>query len=99
MLQEAEKSTSNLLEEAEQMLQVLEEEAKESWEDRTAHHASRMINLAGKASEALDETRCSRRDSTEYQDELDWEMRAFRRVCSDLRPSEMPSKIKRAAGL
>jgi hypothetical protein len=100
MLQEAEESTSGLLQEAEQMLQELEEEARDSWEDRAAHHhASRVINLAGEASKALDETRWSRRYCTEYQDELDWEMRAFRRLCSKLKPSEMPSKMKREARL
>jgi hypothetical protein len=81
------------------VLQELEEEARDSWEERAAYYASRVTNLAGEASEALDETRWSRRDCAEYQDELDWEMRAFCTICGELKPSEMPSKMRRAAWL
>jgi hypothetical protein len=56
-------------------------------------------NLAGEAFEALDEMKWSRRDCTEYQDELDWEMRAFRRINGELEPSEMSAKMRRAAWL
>ncbi len=40
--------------------------------------ATQVTNLAGKAFETLSENRWSRRDCTEYQDELDWVMRTFR---------------------
>jgi hypothetical protein len=40
MLQEADKSTSGLLQEAEQVLQELEEEARDSWEERAVYPAS-----------------------------------------------------------
>jgi hypothetical protein len=33
----------------------------------------------------------------EYQDELDWEMRANRRISVELEPSEMSTKMRRAA--
>jgi hypothetical protein len=33
------------------------------------------------------------------QDELEWEMRAFQRISGELKPSEMSSKMKRAARL
>jgi hypothetical protein len=45
-----------------------------------------MINLASQAIETLDETKWSRRDCTEYQDEMDWEMRAFRRISKPCHP-------------
>jgi len=51
-------------------------------------------NLAGEAFEALDEMKWSRRDCTEYQDELDWELRA---ISSELELSEMPAKMPSAA--
>jgi hypothetical protein len=55
--------------------------------------------LAGEAVEALDEKKWSRRDCTEYQDKLDWEMRAFRINNSKLVPSKMSAKMQRAARL
>jgi hypothetical protein len=55
--------------------------------------------LAGEAFEALDETKWSRRDCTEYQDELDWEMRAFCRINSKLQLSGMPARMRRATRL
>jgi hypothetical protein len=43
------------------------------------------------------ENRWPRRDCTEYQDELDWMMRTFRRVCDELDLSSMPAKMRRVA--
>jgi hypothetical protein len=54
-----------------------------------------LTNLAGETFEALDERKWSRRDCTEYQDELNWEMRAFRRINGELEPA----KMRRAARL
>ncbi len=95
MLQEVEESTADLLPTAERMLQELEEEARASWEERAVYYATRATNLAGEAFETLDETKWSRRNCTEYQDELDWEMRAFRRISNKLELSGM----RRAARL
>ena len=55
--------------------------------------------MAGEAFEAVDETKWSWRDGTEYQDKLDWEMRDFRRISSELELSGMPAKMRRAARL
>jgi hypothetical protein len=97
MLQEVEESTATLLPAAEQTLQELEEEARASWEERAIYHATQVTNLAGEAFKTLSENRWSRRDCTEYQDELDWVMRTFRRVCEELDLSSMPAKMLRAA--
>jgi hypothetical protein len=99
MLQEVEESTATLLPAAEQILQELEEEARASWEERAVFFATRVTNLAGEAFETLNETKWSRRDRTEYQDELDWEMRTFRRICNELDPSSLPAKMRRVAQL
>ncbi len=71
---------ATLLPAFEQVLQELEEEARASWEDRAVFHAIQVTNLAGEAFETLSENRWSRRDCMEYQDELDWVMRTFRRI-------------------
>ncbi len=84
MLQEVEESTAALLPAAEQVMQELEEEARASWEERAVYHATQVTNLAGDAFETLSENSWSQRDCTEYQDELDWAMRNFRRVCDEL---------------
>ncbi len=97
MLQEVEESTATLLPAAEQVLQELEEEARANWEDRAIYHAMQVTNLAGEAFETLSENRWSRRDCTEYQDELDWVMRTFRRVCDKLHITSMPAKMRRMA--
>jgi hypothetical protein len=85
MMQEVEESTATLLPEAEQVLLELEEEARANWEERAVYHATQVTNLAGEVFETLSENRWSRRDCTEYQEELDWAMRTFRRVCGELR--------------
>jgi hypothetical protein len=77
MLREVEESTATLLPEAEQVLLELEEEARANWEERAVYHAMQVTNLAGKAFKTLSENRWSRRDCTEYQEELDWVMRTF----------------------
>ncbi len=97
MLQEVEESTATLLPAAEQVLQELEEEARANWEERAIYHATQVTNLAGEAFETLSENRWSRRDCTEYQDELDWVMRTFRRVCDELDLTSMPAKMRRMA--
>ncbi len=97
MLQEVEESTATLLPAAEQELQELEEEARADWEETAVYHATQVTNLAGEAFETLSENRWSRRDCTEYQDELDWVMRTFRRVCDELDLSSMPAKMRGAA--
>jgi hypothetical protein len=92
MLQEVFQSTATLLPAAEQVLQELEEDARTSWEDRAVFHATQVTNLAGEAFETLSENRWSRRDCTEYQDELDWVI-----ICGELNLSDMPVKMRRAA--
>jgi hypothetical protein len=97
MLQEVEEYTATLLPAAEQVLQELEEEARASWEERAVFHTTQVTNLAGEAFKTLSENRWSRRDCIEYQDELDWVMRTFRRICDELDLSSMPAKMRRAA--
>ncbi len=55
----------------------LEEEARANWEERAVYHANQVTNFAGEAFDTLSENRWSRRDCTEYQEELDWVMRTF----------------------
>jgi hypothetical protein len=97
MLQEVEESTATLFPAAEQVLQELEEKARANWEERAVYHATQVTNLAGEAFETLSENRWSRRDCTEYQEELDWVMRTFRRVCDEIDIASMPAKMRRVA--
>jgi hypothetical protein len=97
MLREVEESTATLLPEAEQVLLELEEEARANWEERAVYHATQVTNLAGEAFETLSENRWSRRDCTEYQEELDWAMRTFRRVYDEVDVVGMPAKMRRMA--
>ncbi len=97
MMQEVEESTATLLPEAEQVLMELEEEARANWEERAIHQATQVTNLAGEAFETLSENRWSRRDCTEYQEELNWAMRTFRRVCGEVDTASMPAKMRRMA--
>jgi hypothetical protein len=87
-----EESTATLLPEAEQVLMELEEEARANWEERAVYQATQVTNLAGEAFETLSENRWSRRDCTEYQEELDWAMRTFQRVCGEPRCAGWPAR-------
>jgi hypothetical protein len=82
MLQEVEESMATLLSAAEQVLQELEEEARANWEERAIYHATQVTNQAGEAFKTQSENRWSRRDCTEYQDELDWLMRTCQPRCA-----------------
>ncbi|MFN9905358.1 MAG: hypothetical protein ACK56F_04430, partial [bacterium] len=53
--------------------------------------------MAGEAFETLSENRWSRRDCLEYQEELDWAMRTFRRICNEIDTASMSAKMRRAA--
>ncbi len=86
-----------MLPEAEQVLLELEEEARANWEERAVYHATQVTNLAGEAFETLSENRWSRRDCTEYQEELEWAMRTFPRVCGEVDTASMPAKMRRMA--
>jgi hypothetical protein len=97
MLQEVEESMATLLPAAEQVLQELEEDARANWEERAIYHATQVTNLSGEAFETLSENRWSWRDCTEYQEELDWVMRTFPRVCDELDITSMPAKMCRMA--
>jgi hypothetical protein len=97
MMQEVEESTATLLLEAEQVLLELEEEARANWEERAVYQATQVTNLAGEAFETLSENRWSWRDYTEYQEDLDWAMRTFRRVCGEVDTASMPAKMRRMA--
>ena len=97
MMREVEESTETLLPAAEQVLRELEEEARANWEERAVYHATQVTNLAGEAFKTLSENRWSRRDCTEYQEELDWVMRTFRRVYDEVGVASMPVKMRRVA--
>jgi hypothetical protein len=97
MLQEVEESTATLLPVAEQVLLELEEEARANWEERAVYHATQVTNLAGEAFKTLSENRWSQRDCTEYQEELDWVMRTFRRIYDKVDVASMPVKMRRVA--
>jgi hypothetical protein len=91
MLQEVEESTATLLPAAEQVLLELEEEARANWEERAVYHATQVT----RAFETLSENRWSQRDCREYQEELDWVMRTFRRVYDEIDIASMPVKMRR----
>ena len=97
MMREVEEFTETLLPAAERVLRELEEEARANWEERAVYHATQVTNLAGEAFETLSENRWSRRDCTKYQEELDWVMRTFRRVCDKIDIVSMPAKMRRIA--
>jgi hypothetical protein len=96
-MREVEESTETLLPAAEQVLRELEEEARANWEERAIHQATQVTNLAGEAFETLSENRWSRRDCLEYQEELDWAMRTFRRICNEVDTASMSAKMRRTA--
>ncbi len=68
-------------------------------ERKAAHHAARMEDLAGEASE-VDGTECwSRQDCTVFRKELDWELQAFRGANAELELLVLPTDKRHAAHL
>jgi hypothetical protein len=67
---------------------------------KAGHHAARVEDLAGEASEVLHGTRCwSRQDCTEFRKELDWELQTFSKANTKLELYRMLWDEKRAAHL
>ncbi len=67
---------------------------------KAAHHAVYMEVLADEASRVLDRTMWwSRRECTEFWEELNWELQAFSRANAKLELSGMPTDKRQAAHL
>jgi hypothetical protein len=68
-------------------------------ERKAAHHAARVKDLAGEASE-VDRTKCwSRQDCMVFRKELDWELQAFRGANTELELLVLPIDKRQAAHL
>jgi hypothetical protein len=65
MMQEVDNSMWERLQDADRVLQELDRE------ERSAHHATCVMDLADRASEVLDRTRWSNQDCTGFCKELD----------------------------
>jgi hypothetical protein len=66
---------------------------------KAAHHAARVGDLAGEASE-VGGTECwSRQDCTVFRKELEWELQAFRRANAELELLFLPTEKRQAAHL
>jgi hypothetical protein len=66
---------------------------------KAAHHAARVEDLAGEASE-VGGTECwSRQDCTVFREELEWELQAFRRASAELELLALPAHNRQAAHL
>jgi hypothetical protein len=68
-------------------------------EQKAAHHAALVEDLAGEASE-VGGTECwSRQDCTVFRKELEWELQAFRRANAELELLVLPTDKRQAAHL
>jgi hypothetical protein len=68
-------------------------------EQKAAHHAARVEDLAGEASEAGGTECWSRQDCTVFRKELEWELQAFRRANAELELLVLPTDKRQAAHL
>jgi hypothetical protein len=65
---------------------------------KATHHAARMVDLAGEASEVLDGmTSWYRQDCSKFCKELDWELKAIDEVNTKLELPCMPTDRRQAA--
>jgi hypothetical protein len=88
-LKEIEDLTRRMLAEAQCMLR---EADSTLCEQKAAHHAARVEDLAGEASEAGGTECWSRQDCTVFRKELEWELQAFRRANTKLELLVSPTR-------
>jgi hypothetical protein len=68
-------------------------------EQKAAHHAAHVEDLAGEASEAGGTECWSRQDCTVFRKELEWELQAFHRANAELELLVLPTDKRQAAHL
>ncbi len=98
-MQDVEGSTADLMREAGRMVQELAGESRRNWETRARNQAMRVMHVAGEAYEALGSRQWTMQDCREYEEELELELKAYRKIADEVKLSELSTKMRQGAKL
>jgi hypothetical protein len=82
-------STADLMRDAGRMVQELAGESRRNWETRARNQAMRVMHVAGEAMQ----------DCREYEEELESELKAYRKTADEVKLSELSTKMRQDAKL
>ena len=98
-MQDVEGSTADLMREAGRMVQELAGESRRNWETRARNQAMRVMHVAGEAYEAVGSRQWTMQDCREYEEELESELKAYRKIADEVKLSELSTKMRQDAKL
>ncbi len=93
-MQDVEGSTADLMRETGRMVQELAGESRRNWETRARNQAMRVMHVAGEAYEALGSRQWTMQDCREYEEELESELKAYRKIADEVKLSELSTKMR-----
>jgi hypothetical protein len=99
LMQDVEGSTADLLKEAGRMVQELAGESRRNWETRARNQAMRVMHVASEAYKALSSRQWTMQDCREYAEELESELKAYRKIADEVKLSELSTKMRQDAKL
>ena len=99
MMQDVEGSTADLMREAGRMIQELAGESRRNWETRARNQAMRVVHVAGEAYEGVGTRQWTLQDCREYEEELESELKAYRKIADEVKLSELSTKMRQDAKL
>ncbi len=99
LMQDVDGSTADLLMEAGRMVQELAGEDRCNWETRALNQAMRVMLVASEAYESLSSRKWTMQDCREYEEELESELQAYRKIAGEVKLSELSTKMRQEAKL
>ncbi len=99
LMQDVEGSTADLMREAGRMVQELAGESRRIWETQARNQAMRVMHVAGEAYQALGSRQWTMQDCREYEEELESELKAYRKIADEVKLSELSTKMRQDAKL
>jgi hypothetical protein len=99
LMQDVDGFTADLMKEVGWMVQELAGEARRNWETRARNQAIRVMHVASEAYESLSSRQWTMQDCREYEEELESELQAYRKIAGEVKLSELSTKMRQEAKL
>jgi hypothetical protein len=99
LMQDVDGYRADLLREAGSMVQELAGEDRRNWETRARNQAMRVMHVASEAYESLSSRQWTMQDCREYEEELESELQAYRKIAAEVKLSELSTKMRQEAKL
>ena len=79
------------------MVQELAGEDRRNWETRAWNQAMRVMHVASGTYESLGSRQWTMQDCCKYKEELESELRAYRKIAGEVKLSELSTKMRQEA--